>query len=139
MSKKIGLIESRILVYIGNGSAWLAYGVLSLFDNIVCVILSIVFLLFGITSLILGVSSKEKDDEMSKHNLLLAKATTIDWLKVIILVVLVLNSMLGLLHTIFPSLNETIFIGIKTIVPTIIGVSEIMTGLLFLKYQRDGE
>lgn len=139
MNKKIGLIESRILTYIGNGSAWLAYGVLSLFDNIVCVILSTVFLLCGIVSLILGMSSQEKDDEMSKHNLLKAKATTMDWLKIIILVVLMLNSVLGLLHTIFPSLNEAVFVSIKTVVPMIIGVSEIMTGSLFLKYERDGD
>ena len=139
MNKKIGLIESKILVYIVNGSAWLAYGVLSLFDNIVCVILSTVFLLCGIVSLLLGMSSQEKDDGMSKHNLLKAKATTMDWLKIIILVVLMINSVLGLLHTIFPSLNESLFVSIKTVVPMIIGVSEIMTGSLFLKYERDGE
>lgn len=139
MNKKIGLIESRILVYIGNGSAWLAYGVLSLFDNIVCGILSTVFLLFGITSLLLGMSSKEKDDEMSKHNLLKAKAHTMDLLKIIILAILVINSVLALLHTIIPSLNENIFVSIKTVVPMIIGASEIMTGSLFLKYERDGD
>lgn len=139
MSKKIGLIESKILVYIGNGSAWLAYGVLSLFDNMVCVILSTVFLLCGLASLLLGMSSKEKDDEMSNHNLLKAKARTMDNLKIIVLVILMFISVIGLLHMIFPLINENIFVSLKTVVSTIIGVSEIMIGVLFLKYERDGE
>lgn len=139
MNKKIGLIESKTLLYVGNGTAWLAYGVFSLFDNTVCKILSIVFLLCGITSLILGMTSREKDDEMSKHNLLKAKATTMDLTKISILFVLMINTVLGLLHTFFPSLNETIFVSIKTVVPMIIGILEIVTGVLFLKYERDGE
>ena len=133
MKRKIGLIESKILVYIGNGSSWLAYGVLSLFDNVVCSILSVVFLLCGISSLCLGMSSKEKDDEMSNYNLLKAKANAMDYFKIIVLVVLILVSGIGLLAMIFPSINETIYINIKTVVSMIIGISEIMIGALFLK------
>lgn len=133
------MVESKILVYIGNGSAWLAYGVLSLFDNIVCVILSTVFLLCGFASLLLGMSSKEKDDEMSNHNLLKAKANTMDYLKIIVLVILMFISVIGLLHMIFPSINENVFVSLKTVVSMIIGISEIMIGVLFLKYERDGE
>ena len=135
----MGLIESRILVYIGNGSAWLAYGVLSLFDNIMCEILASLFLSLGIVSILMGMSSKEKDDEMSEYNMMKAKAVAMDLLKIIILLVLVFDSIIGLLHSIFPSLNETIFISIKAVLPMIIGVLEIMVGCLFLKYQKDGE
>lgn len=139
MSRKISLIESRILMYIGNGIAWFVYGVLSFFNNVVCDILSAVFLVVGIIVLILGMSSKEKDDEMSRHNLLKAKANTMDLLKIIILIVLSISSAIGIMRTLFPSLNEIVFLSIKTVVPLIIGGSEIMTGSLFLKYERDGD
>ena len=139
MAKKIGLIESKILLYIGNGSAWLAYGVLSFFDNIVCTVLSTAFLLCGIASLLLGMSSQEKDDEMSKHNMMKAKATAMDLLKIIICLVLVFNAMLGLLHIFFPTFKETISIGLRTVIPMILGIAEIMVGWFFIKYERDGE
>ena len=139
MNKKIGLIESRILVYIGNGSAWLAYGVLSLFDNIVCEILASIFLLLGIVSTLMGMSSKEKDDEMSKYNMMKAKATAMDLLKIIICLVLVFDALLGVLYIFSTTVKETISIGLRTVIPMIIGITEIMVGWLFIKYERDGE
>lgn len=39
----------------------------SIFDNAVCEIIATVCLLCGIKSIILGMSSKGKDDEMSKY------------------------------------------------------------------------
>lgn len=131
MIKKIGLIESKISIYIGNGSAWTMFGVLSLFDNIVCTSLSIFFLLCGIVALILGMLSKEADDEMSIHNLMMAKSTTMDCFRIIILAVLTIAS-------IFALFNVNL-LSIKTVIPVVYGVSEIMIGALFLKYERDGE
>ena len=139
MKKKLGLIESKCLLYIGNGIAWLMFGVLSIFDNVVCEIIATICLLCGITSIILGMSSKEKDDEMSKHNMMKAKATAMDFLKIIICFVLVFNALQGLVHSFFPTVKETISIVIRTVIPMILGIAEIMIGWLFIKYERDGE
>ena len=139
MKKKLGLIESKCLLYIGNGIAWLMFGAFSIFDNVICEIIASACLLFGMTSIVLGMSSKEKDDEMSKHNLIKAKATAMDLLKIIICLVLVINAVLGMLHIFFPTVKESISISLRPVIPMILGVTEIMIGWLFIKYERDGE
>lgn len=139
MSKKLGLIESKCLQYIGNGVAWLMFGLVSAFDNFVCDILAIVCLLCGITAIIFSFLSKEKDDEMSKHNMMKAKSRAMDLLKIIICVVIFVNGMIGTLHTFIPAIKESISVNLRIIIPIILGIVEIMIGYLFLKYEREGE
>lgn len=67
MKRKIGLIESKWLLYIGSAITWFMFELFSIFDNAVCEIIATVCLLCGIKSIILGMSSKGKDDEMSKY------------------------------------------------------------------------
>ena len=139
MTKKIGLIESKILLYIGNGSAWLLFGIFSIFDNAICDIMGSICLFCGCSSIIISNSSKEKDDEMSKHNMMKAKATAMDLLKIIIAFVLVIDAVIGVLHIFFSEIGDSVKVGLSTTIPMILGITEIMTGCLFLKYERDGE
>ena len=139
MNKELGLVESKCLLYIGNGIAWLLFGIFSIFDNAICDIMGSICLFCGCSAIIISNSSKEKDDEMSKHNLLKAKAVAMDLLKIIICFVLLISGVLGILHIFLPEMKDSVKVGLSTTIPMILGIAEIMTGCLFLKYERDGE
>lgn len=108
--------------------------------NPVCSILaSTVLLICVIMSIKSRSYAKEPDDEMSEYNLMKAKATTMDWLKIIICVILLLLAIVGLLHEFFPVIKENLNISLGLIVPLILGITEIAIGFLFVKYEKDGE
>lgn len=140
MKKEFNLVTSKCLAYVVNGVGWLVYAFLLIFDNPVCLILASVALLICVT---ISIKSRryatESDDEMSKYNLMKAKATTMDWLKIIMCVILLLFVIVGLLHEFFPVIKETFHISLGLLVPLILGITEIAIGFLFVKYEKDGE
>lgn len=140
MKKEFNLVTSKCLAYVVNGVGWLVYAFLLIFDNPVCLILASVALLICVT---ISIKSRryatESDDEMSKYNLMKAKATTMDWLKIIMCVILLLFAIVGLLHEFFPVIKETFNISLGLLVPLILGITEIAIGFLFVKYEKDGE
>ena len=140
MKKELNLVTSKCLTYVVNGVGWLVYAFLSIFNNPVCSILASVTLIICV---IISIKSRsyatEHDDEMSEYNLMKAKATTMDWLKIIICVILLLLTIMGLLHEIFPIIKETFNISLGLIVPLMLGITEIAIGFLFVKYEKDGE
>ena len=140
MKKELNLVTSKCITYVVNGVGWLVYAFLSIFDNPVCSILASVALFICV---IISIKSRcyatELDDEMSEYNLMKAKATTMDLLKIIICVILLLLAIVGLLREIFPVINETFKISLGLIVPLILGITEIAIGFLFVKYEKDGE
>ena len=76
---------------------------------------------------------------MSSYNLSNAKATAIEWLKIIICSVLLLLSVTELLNEFISPDNIKINIDLRLIASLILSVTEIMIGLLFVKYEKDGE
>lgn len=140
MKKEISLVVSKCITHLVNGVGWLMYGVLSIFDNSICSLIASVFLLGCIIlNITVPFSSNENDDEMSKHNMMKAKATTMDLLKIIICIILLIITIIGLVHEFFPSVNDNIHISLGMIVPLMLGITEIMIGFLFVKYEKDGE
>lgn len=140
MKKELNLVTSKCLTYVVNGIGWLAYAFLSVFDNPVCSILaSTVLLICVIMSIKSRSFATESDDEMSEYNLMKAKATTVDWLKIIICAILLLLAVVGLLHEFFPVVKENFSISLGLVVPLILGITEIAIGFLFVKYEKDGE
>ena len=140
MKKEMNLVTSICFAYVFNGLGWLAYTLLSIFDNPVCsIIASLVLFICIVMSITSRFFSTEDDDEMSEYNLMKAKATTMDWLKIIICVILLLFMVLGLLHTFIPAIKENIKISLALITPLLLGITDISIGLLFVKYEKDGE
>lgn len=140
MKNKLSLVTSKCITYVANGVGWVAYACLSVFDNLVCSVFAIAALLICIIITIKSHSfSAEPDDEMSEYNLMKAKAATMDWLRIIICLVLVLIAVAALLQTAFPAINENINLSFGLVVPLILGITDIATGLFFVKYEKDGE
>ena len=76
---------------------------------------------------------------MSEHNMLKAKAKAIDLLRYIILFVLAVDVIVGMLHIFLPIIKLATCFSVVTAVPMIFGVTEIIIGYLFVKYERDGD
>ncbi len=140
MKKKFDLVTSKCIYYGVNGIGWILYAILSIFDNSLCAILASMTLLCCIILSILGlVSSKEPDDEMSKYNMMRAKATAMDWLKIIACIGLVIIALLAVLHKFIPTINATTNISLGLIIPLLFGITELVICILFAKYEKAGE
>lgn len=140
MNKGLNLVTSKYISYLTNGIGWLLYGILSIFKNPIFTIAScIVLLICVIWSIISLVISTEPEDEMSKYNLMKAKAATTDRLKLILCIILLFITVAKISIKSIPFINDHITVGIALVIPLLLGVTEIMTGLLFVKYEKDGE
>ena len=140
MKTELSLIKSKCLTYVLAGIGWLFYGVLSIFDNLVCSLLASVVLLVCVSMSIKSQNvACEPDDEMSEYDLIKAKAHTMDWLQKIMCIVFLLFSIVGILHEFLPDIQAKLNISLKIIISAILGITEISIGLLFVKYEKDGE
>lgn len=140
MSKEISLVKSKFVTYFVNGIGWLAYAVLSLFNNKICSLMASVILLICVVLSFWGLhASNEEDDEMSLQSMYKAKALTIDWFKPVLCLIMLLLIVLELLSRFFPVIDYNIEVRATLIVPIIMGVIDVLVGLLFVKYEKDGE
>ena len=140
MKKKMNLVTSRCVTYLTKGLGWLMYTVVSIFDNPICsLIASLILLACVIVSITSIFSTNEPDDEMSRYNLMKAKADTLDRLNVIFALILAVVSAIALLHRYIPVVSETINVNLMLIIPLTLGITDTVTGLLFVKYEKDGE
>ena len=139
--KKISLIKSKSFYYFLDGTGWLLYAFLSFFDNsVISIISSVVLVICLIISTYMLFISDEPEDEMSRYNLMKSKAKTLDFTRIIICALFLLASLMLL---IFNKLNlkfDNISISIyRFVVFALLGVTQIITGSLFIKYEKDGE
>lgn len=140
IKKNFNLATSKCITYLVNGIGWLMFGLLSVIDNTVCSLLSAIFLFLCIAlSTINPFRSKDSDDEMSDHHMIKAKSLTLDFLKIIILSILLILAILGVMHEFIPVIAENVNISLTLIISLILGITEIMTGLFFVKFEKDGE
>jgi hypothetical protein len=68
-----------------------------------------------------------------------AKAATTYRLKLILCIILLFITVAKISIKFIPFINDHITVGIALVIPLLLGVTEIMTGLLFVKYEKDGE
>ena len=140
MKKEMNLTTNRFVIYLAKGIGWLLYTFLLLWNNPICSILaSFLLLICLILSISFALYPTEPDDEMSKHHLTKAKSKTLDALGLIFATLLVVFSAIALLHKFIPAVNEIINVKIDLIIPLTIGITDVMVGLLFWKYEKDGE
>lgn len=139
-NKSLDLTTSNHLRYTLNGIGWLLYSFFSLFDNLICSIMSTITLLICIIScLICYVIISEPEDEMSQHNMTKAKAAAMDNIKLVILYVLVGTFSLALLSQFIPVLTDIIDPKFSFAFTMMLGISDIEIGHFFAKYEKDGE
>lgn len=136
MKKEMSLIKSKCIQYIGNGIGWFAFGIFSMYDSTVFIVLSIVSLVICCaSSFSVLMTTHEEEDEMSEYNMIKAKAKTMDWLKTISLGALLFVTLIGALNKAVDNIN----VNLGAVIPFIFGAMEIMIGIFFVKYEKDGE
>lgn len=120
-----------------SGIFWVFAGVAGVFDNLVCRILTILFLLAGVIALVLASiidRSGNDADEMSDYNLLKAKAnagTVLENILCIVVIVFLLGS--GFFQDLDINWSETV----PQLFFVIEGVYSLLIGLSFRKLEDE--
>lgn len=137
---KINLLKSTYLSYFVSGSGWLLFAVFSVFNNVVLNTLASVFFFVGVLAGIkLQKSSYEPEDEMSEHNLLKAKAATLDLLRHAVCIVLIFLMVFSVFSKFVSNINEIVEINIIFVLALIFSFIQFSVGVHFLRYEKDGE
>lgn len=140
MTKKFNLVTVKSIQHIGNGMCWIAYGVLSIFNNDICSALSHIFLLMAVAFNFAGLfPTSDTEDEMSMHNMQKAKAQAIGYFRHILCIVLLIIALLGVTQKLWPSINDFHIVSLQLVISLLSGSLEILIGALFRKYEKDGE
>lgn len=135
MSKRVFKYGTRIAFRETiNGALWIAAGVFGIFDNKPCKIISVIMLALALLSQTFSIWGKfEKTDEMASANLSEAKAITLDYLRILIMIVYIV--LLLMPNDVVAGFNWN-----KIVYPALIlliGLPEVMTGLLFKKIEEE--
>ena len=137
---KINLLKSTYWSYFISGFGWLFYGIFSAFDNIVLNYLGAVFFLIGVVAgMKIQKLSYEKEDEMSQHNMMKAKAATLDFLRIAVCIVLIILMVFSVLSRTFPGIKEIVELNITLVLALIFAVIQFSVGIYYMKYEKDGE
>lgn len=135
MKKEVSLKTINIIGSIGAGFFWLISGIFQNFAvtekmQIVTIItMAITFLLMFIPLLL----KREKNDEMSRLHMMKADSDTFGLLTMLFLIFGIVGSSFKLAKGSDISINWRAWLNI------IIGAMKIVSGILFAKYERDGE
>ena len=129
-SKKILSVGEQVKrQFLLNGTAWIIVGVLGLFDNTVCSIISIVFLMISLyltLSILLG--KREKLDEMATKNLNNATYTSFIIGQIILFVVAI---GFGNIAIKFIGIDVNLTSYINSCIYIFIGIEDLIVGLKF--------
>lgn len=117
-----------------NGSLWCIAAIFAIFDTIPCKIISVILLFLALASQVFSIWGKfEKSDEMAASNLREAKALTLDYLRIIVMIIYIL-------FLLFPKDVLASWNWNQIICPALafmIGLPEVLTGLLFKRIEED--
>ncbi len=121
----LSVTQKYTLRYIINGCLWLLYSIFNLIPSKPIEILGAVLLLIStVCSFYVVLGKQESDDEMSIQHINLAKSLCLDILICSIMVAGIVSSFVSI-----PFYKTYGFL---------IAVSHIISGLLFLKYEKEG-
>jgi len=128
MSKEISVTRQIFIMKIVCGICWIITGICMLFDSILARIVAC-FALSGIIIAMLFVRSckREETDEMAEKHMYLAKSQVLDYTMMILVV-------LGIVV-----LFVDISFDFRKVFYFIFGLLELITGLVFLYYEKVGE
>lgn len=137
--KILSVTEQMNLFCFYSGIAWLIGGIAMFFDGIISTIIVILAMLaICATHLIVMKCKKERQDELSVKNYHQARSNVLSIMHIIYMVTLIALQII----TTIPA-NEAMSISIKDmLIPAFflsLGIEYIIVGILFRKYERDGE
>ena len=123
------------LFYTVGGTAFIASGIFELFENIFCNIADIIAMLIAVYAIVTVMKAeKEENDEMSLHNIRLAKARTQEIIYMSILIIGIFLSCITMLPL---DLDIDWNIWIESIFDIYIGINSLLIGITFKKLEED--
>ncbi len=134
MSKKnkepMSLSKKYSIRYTLDGAIWLLYAVLNLVPggkllNIFCAMILFIAVICSCVSLL---AKADPEDEMSEHNMRRAKAMTLDIFISVFLIFGIITLLMG-----------GYSMDIRKLYPFVVGVVQLLTGILFVLFERAGD
>lgn len=137
-NKSLSVLNQMNMLYLYSGFAWIVGGICMLFEGILPTILEIfAMLVIIITHIFVMKAKKEEQDELSIKNYDKARSHAMTYMHIVCFVIIIALQLIGTF------LSDALSIDVKgLLVPCFflgIGIEYIITGLLFRKYERDGE
>ena len=135
--EKLSITNQIRIRYAMHGIAWTVVGIFKFFDNITCRIISSIALLISIFLLIkFLIADREMEDEMAEINLYKAKAITLDLLKIIVCMLIILLTMNKLVFDInlFATSIKSIIVPILFI---LMGIENFLIGVIFDRFDKE--
>ncbi len=134
MKRELPIRTKNFIESIICGACWFFGGLLSGFDNKICLIISSIILLgSGFVLVFLSIVNAEEGDEMSELHYLKAKARTYDT----VLLIFLLFAVIGGINRIMG--HEEFISKWRIWILMLIGLMQIYAGVLFSKYEKDGD
>jgi len=139
-NKSLSVINQMNMLYLYSGFAWILGGIFMLFnDSIICTILECVAMLVIIVSHIFVMrAKKESQDELSIRNYHKARSHAMTYMHIVVFLIVIALQIFGTFFS-----NNSLSIDVKgLLIPSFfigIGIEYIITGILFRKYERDGD
>lgn len=139
-SKSMSVITQMNMLYLYSGIAWIFGGIFMLFnDNILCTILECIAMLVIVVSHIFVMrAKKEAQDELSIRNYDKARSHAVTYMHVVVFLIIIALQIIGTFFN-----DNSLSIDVKgLLIPSFfigIGIEYIITGMLFRKYERDGD
>lgn len=129
-NEPMSLSKNYNLKYTLNGVAWLVYAVLNLMPNTVVVLsLSVVALFIAVVTSCIAIWGKtDNEDEMSILHLAKAKASTLD-------IIIIVFMIIGIVSIFFKDLTVQIY----KLYSFVIGIVQLLTGVYFWIEERTSD
>jgi len=138
-TKSLSVINQMNMLYLYSGFAWIAGGICMFFDGILPTILEIIaMLVIIVTHIFVMKAKKEAQDELSIKNYDKARSHAMTYMHIVCFLIIIALQVVGTFLS-----DSAMSIDVKgLLIPCFflgIGIEYIITGLLFRKYERDGE
>lgn len=136
MKKELSLVQETLLLNTLYGIFWIIYGVLQMFDHVVVNFIASVFLFVPMLMRIIYIRKNGlgMSDEMSERNMMKAKSETLEILTFMAILLFVFREIFGFVATL-----PYIQFSIVSACAFVVGIKEVLVGILFAKYEKEGE
>lgn len=139
-NKTLSVISQMNMLYLYSGAAWILGGIFMLFDEAILftVLECIAMLVIVVTHIFVMRAKKESQDELSIRNYDKARSHALTYTHIVAFLIIIALQIVGTFFS-----DDTFNIDVKgLLVPCFfigIGIEYIITGILFRKYERDGD
>ena len=136
MKKEMSLSKEKLILHTLYGAVWIVYGILKMFDHAIVNFIAAVVLFVPVLLRVVYVAKEGVGlgDEMSDYHMMKAKAETLEILAFIAILLFLFQEVFELAISL-PFLR----VSVVSVGAFIVGIKEFLVGILFAKYEKEGE